>query len=314
MPDVLSFMKRPNTIAAYSQAFNSFQKWANEFDELQTYPATEYTVGVYILHMIKEKKSTSSIKQFTASMSWLHKLGGYINPIQTDIVQTLLDSALRMNTAPVKHKTPVTKDMLLALHETMVEGQLYENLHNLRDFTYILLSFTGFMRFDEAAHIRRSDLHLFFDSMTIVIPRSKTDPMEEGNYVYISRSSTSLCALTWLARYLVAAGISNNSNDYIFRALVYNKEDQVWKLRSSNRPLSHSTLSDMFRNRIAAAGFDHTSFSLHSLRAGGVTLAAEQGVDEKLYKSHGRWASDVVRAYVTETEQNKLSVTTDMDL
>ena len=150
-------MKRPNTITAYSQAFNTFQKWAQEFEELSTYPANEYTVGVYVLYMIKEKKSMASIKQFTASMTWLHQLGGHSNPIHSNIVQTLLSSAHRMNDNKVKHKTPVTKDMLLKLHESMVAEDKYKNLHNLRDFTYILLSFTGFMRFDEAAHIRRPE-------------------------------------------------------------------------------------------------------------------------------------------------------------
>ena len=42
-----------------------------------------------------------------------------------------------------------------------IDGSL--NLSALRDYMYILLSFTGFLRYDEASQVRRQHLHLYYD-------------------------------------------------------------------------------------------------------------------------------------------------------
>ena len=70
----------------------------------------------------------------------------------------------------------------------------------------------------------------------------------------------------------------------------------------------------MFKRKLQQAGIENTKLSLHSLHAGGVTLAAESGVQERLYKAHGRWKSDAVKAYVTESLENQLSVSQDMNM
>ena len=36
-------------------------------------------------------------------------------------------------------------------------------------------------------------------------------------------------------------------------------------------------------------------FGLHSLRSGGATAAARNGVSDRLFKNHGRWKSENVK-------------------
>ena len=256
----------------------------------------------------------SSIKQFIASATWLHQMGGYPDPTATPVVSTLLQSAYRQLAKPVLHKNPLTKSILQDIHDSMFSYDSLYTVQNLRDFAYILLSFSGFLRFDEASKVRRKDLHLMFDYLVLDLPRSKTDPLCNGSQIYIARSSSDLCTLSWLIRFLSAAKIKDSENCYIFRAVSYNAKTRSWSLRPTDRPLSYTTLSDMFQRRLAQAGHSTPNFSLHSLRAGGVTLAASEGVSEKMYKAHGRWRSSAVKAYVTETVESRLSVTKSLGL
>ena len=199
--------------------------------------------------------------------------------------------------------------MLEILCDNMLNDSQDINLTNLRDYCYILVSFLGFLRFNEASRIRREHLHLFYDYLAIDIPRSKTDVLAYGAQVLIARSSDKLCILTWLTKYFRLSSIQNSDSCYIFRATYHNQKSGKTGLRKTDKVLSYSTLSDMFKNRLKAINVTDPNITLHSLRAGGVTLAAASHVPETLYKQHGRWKSDAVQSYVTHDVQKKLSVT-----
>ena len=57
-------------------------------------------------------------------------------------------------------------------------------------------------------------------------------------------------------------------------------------------------------------GLDKKKSGLHSLRSGGATAAATAGVDDRLFKKHGRWKTDHAKdGYVKENILDRLSVT-----
>lgn len=69
--------------------------------------------------------------------------------------------------------------------------------------------------------------------------------------------------------------------------------------------LSVDALTDIVRDRAAAAGLPAAEhFSAHSLRAGGVTSAAQAGAPVSAIAAHGRWAegSPVVLGYIRATD------------
>ena len=271
-------------------------------------------MALYIISLVQKNVSVSSIRQFVASVSWMHNLGGHDNPIDTSVVQNILQSANRQVAKPVFHKKPITKETLFTLRNSFPIEHSDWNLCQLRDFLYILMSFTAFLRYHEASQIRRDDLCLNIDYFKLNIPKSKTDQSRAGQTVFITRSSSELCALTWLVRYLKQANIPNGEKKYIFRAIFHSDKHNLWGLRTSNKTLSHSYLSEMFKKRITQAGIEGSGLTLHSLRAGGVTLAANTGVPERLYKAHGRWKSDAVECYIQDPIDAKLSVTKHMDV
>jgi len=62
-------------------------------------------------------------------------------------------------------------------------------------------------------------------------------------------------------------------------------------------------------------GFPAKLFGLHSLRSGGATAAANAGVNDRLFKHHGRWRSDKAKdGYVKDNLEAVLSVSKSLKL
>jgi len=72
---------------------------------------------------------------------------------------------------------------------------------------------------------------------------------------------------------------------------------------------------DLFNKKVAALGFPAHEFGLHSLRAGGVTAAANAKVPDRLFKRHGRWKSENVKdGYVKDSLDSRLEVSRNLGL
>jgi len=93
-----------------------------------------------------------------------------------------------------------------------------------------------------------------------------------------------------LSRYCVLANIAPDSTDYLFRPLCFCKSTNTYKLRQGK--LSYSTARETLLSALETLGLNKKHFGLHSLRSGGATAAAAAGVEERLFKKHGRWKSD----------------------
>ena len=75
------------------------------------------------------------------------------------------------------------------------------------------------------------------------------------------------------------------------------------------KPLSYTRVREIILSALESIGLDKSKFGLHSLRSGGATAAASAGIHDRLFKKHGRWASDKAKdGYVRENIKEKLTV------
>ena len=80
------------------------------------------------------------------------------------------------------------------------------------------------------------------------------------------------------------------------------------KLRKSCQ-LSHTRSREIVLSALEGIGLDKKKLGLHSLRSGGATAAAAAGIDDRLFKKHGRWKSDKAKdGYVKESITDRLFV------
>ena len=89
----------------------------------------------------------------------------------------------------------------------------------------------------------------------------------------------------------MAASFSADSEELIFRPLVFLRSTGAYKLRGSV-PLSYTRAREIVLSAFDSIGLPKQDYGLHSLRAGGASAAANARVPDRLFKRHGRCKSD----------------------
>ena len=125
--------------------------------------------------------------------------------------------------------------------------------------------------------------------MVVKVLKSKNDQLCKGDEVIISELFSPACPVQLLKRYLTKMQISPDSRDLIFRPISRGKG--CCKLVSPDKSISYGSIRDAFRRDLKSIGADPSKFGLHSLRSGGATMAANNGVSYGVFQQHGRWMS-----------------------
>ena len=101
----------------------------------------------------------------------------------------------------------------------------------------------------------------------------------------------------------------------MFRAIQAFPKQKKEELRKINKPLSYSRARELMLGAVKTIGLPTKEFGLHSLRSGGASAAASGGVNDRLFKTHGRWKSEKAKdGYVKASLSDLLSVTRSLGL
>ena len=308
LPSIIANSKRPATIKAYVYAYKRFVRWASTYSELQVLPATERTIALYLVHLQKSGASNGTLTQFTASLAWIHKAARLPCPRHSDLIDLTMSGVRLLAAKPANPKEPLTVDILFKLHAHLIGDNMSTSLVHRRTFTFIILAFTGFLRFDEVSNLKRSDFAIYHEHTDLHIGRSKTDQFRNGQCISIAHTSTPLCPFKNYLAYFQHTNLVHSSNHFIFRSIV--KKNEIYKLSEQNKPITYSLAKDCFKLALTAIGVDSNTYGLHSMRSGGCTAAANSGVDPRVFQAHGRWKTTESRnRYILDDLQTKLSVT-----
>ena len=231
-------------------------------------------------------------------------MAGVPSPTDNSVIGNIRSAAKRMlGTAAVNRKEPISSDLILKI----VSQANLDNPVDLRNVTMYVLCFTGFFRFDDISRVRRSDISFHEGFMVIQVHKSKNDQLRKGNEVVISELSSSACPVSLLKRYLDKFRIPPNSRDLIFKPI--SKGKGFCKLVSPDKPISYNCIRDGFRRDLKNIGVDPSKFGIHSLRSGGATSAANNGINDRIFQRHGRWKSaEAKNIYVDDSIEQRLTV------
>ena len=87
---------------------------------------------------------------------------------------------------------------------------------------------------------------------------------------------------------------------FLFRPIFRSKD--VCKLIYKNKKLSYTAARSNIVSLLKTVVGEHVNIGIHSLRAGGATVAANSNVDERCLKRHGRWKSDTAKdGYIVDS-------------
>ena len=97
--------------------------------------------------------------------------------------------------------------------------------------------------------------------------------------------------------------------------MTFFKSKNEHRLRNKNVPLSYTTARSTVLLYLKDIGVNEKLFGLHSLRQGGTTTAANNGINDGLFQNHGRWKSVKSKdGSVDDNLENLLSVSLGLGL
>ena len=183
---------------------------------------------------------------------------------------------------------PLLRDDLFA-----VLGAVGGSLKDIRDRALLLIAFAGGFRRSELVAINCTDIERVRQGAIITLRRSKTDQDGVGRKIGIPLGRSKACPVTALEAWLEAGKLEDGS--------VFRRVDRHGRV--SVERLSPEAVCRIVRERVAAAGYDPSGFSGHSLRAGLATSAVQAGVSTLKIRGQTGHASDAMLArYIRDGE------------
>ena len=181
--------------------YNRYLNWAQRFEELHVLPVNELALAMFLLSLHQQGNAPSTIKQCVSAINWIHHLSGLAKPSDYPMIKTITEGCSRAAGTHTTRKEPITAEILQKLKGQMEATQNPMHLMDKRLFTYALVSYAGFLRFDEAAHLRCSDITFSTSHVPLFIERSKTDVYRNGRTVLLARTGTVICPVKCLLEY-----------------------------------------------------------------------------------------------------------------
>lgn len=303
MCELLISCKSDNTVKSY---FNAFKRW-ERFIISQGHvalPAQSVHVALYLTHLLNNGSTFHPVSNAIYGIKWAHEINGLRDPTTNTFVTSILESSKRVAPKKTDKKEPVSTETLINICETFKNSL---DLLIVRDLCMMLLSFSGFLRYDEVSSLRFSDVVVHESHLVLHIQKSKTDQYRQSSEVLISKGTTVACPYNMFFRYTNLAGFGCQSDsNYLFRP-VY-RSGKTCKLISKNKKLSYTAARESILGRVKLVS-PGCNVGLHSFRSGGATVAANADVSDRCLKKHGRWKSDSSKdGYIVDSTENRLKI------
>jgi len=271
----------------YKDAFEGFKFFCG-WKRHTALPASVEAVLDCITFMADEEKSVSWIQVTLAAISYHHRMRKFDDPTQDPRVTVIMRGIRRQRKTRPGQKEPITREFLAEILLRLQE----DTLVNIRDRALLLLGYAGAFRQSELTGLDVSDVQLRLDEMIVTLRKSKTDQEGRGIVKRIPRvgATPDMCPVNALEQWLAAAEITDGP---LFRKI--DRWGHPSKVRMSPRSVAFIVKRDL------PLSADSAQFGGHSLRAGFVTQAAQDGTPEyEIQEVTKHKSADMLRRYIRD--------------
>jgi site-specific recombinase XerD len=283
--DLAKAEKAASTRKAYGTDFRIFKAWCDARG-VAALPAAPETVAAYLAAQAATSKA-STLSRRVAAIRYAHKLAGLALPTDAEGVKATMRGIRRTYGSAMVRKAPAVAGKMLRMVATAPD-----KLVGLRDRALLLIGFGGALRRSELVALDVADIAETETGLLVTIRGSKTDQERAGATIAIARGNVA-CPAKALRKWLAAADIEAGP---LFRPI--NKAGTVAASRLTCR-----SVANIVKTYAERAGFDASTFSGHSLRAGFLTSAAGKGASIFKMMDVSRHKSvDTLRGYVRDSE------------
>ena len=275
-----------STHLSYTSALNSYLTFC-KLHNFDINPTPE-TLSLYITYQ-SSFINPKSVDSYLSSIA--NQMEVFFPDVRRNrnsaLVSRTLKGAKRRHGSPIHRKTPLSLEDLKVVYNDL---KLSTDHDDLLFLSQLLVGFHALLRlaelcFPDRLLLRdfskislRSSIRWLHNTFSFWLPSHKADPTFEGSRLVVQHVSDSPDPHLAFANYL-------RSRDQLF---TFNPE--LW-LRASGKVPTHS----WFIKRLAR--YFLKDIAGQSLRSGGATNLAINGVPPPLIQAAGRWSSEAFRAY-----------------
>jgi len=274
-----------NTRKAYQADVNHFTRWGGLL------PTSPEVVVHYLQAFAATLNPRTLVRRVTALKHW-HVYQGFADPTAYPVVRKTLTGILHVHGQP-KNKAPALTLEQLAQMAAFIQQQ--DTLAMWRNNALLQVGFFGAFRRSELVNIQMEHINFLPEGMDILIPRSKTDPIGEGQSCAIPYGDHALCPVSALKTWCEKAAVTSG---FIFRGI-----DRHQNISPS--PLLGKSVSTIIKAIAHECHLPNANdFSSHSLRRGFATTASRKGAPFVSIMRHGRWRHEgTVIGYIEEGQR-----------
>ncbi len=259
----LAAEKSPNTRRAYASDWRDFTAWCESIGE-SPLPAPPAIVARYLAQLADRDLATSTIVRRSAAIRYAHKAASHEPPTAAEGVKATMRGIRRSKgKAPRRQAAPAVAAAIAAMLE-----QMPRTLAGIRDRAILLIGFAAGLRRSELAALQVPDLEAHKQGLLLHIGRSKTDQEGAGEIIPVPIGRR-LLPVAAVKAWLEASGIQDGP---LFRPI-----DRHGRIGTG--AITDRSIARIVKHAAALGGLDPELFSGHSLRAGFITQALEDGVD-----------------------------------
>lgn len=274
-----------NTRRAYQADIRHFETWGGQL------PATTEAILRY-LHAFAETLNPRTLSRHITAIKQWHRYQHFSDPTQEPIVSKTLTGIARIHGRPKNKAMPLLPEHLIKIAEHLATQK---TLASYRDNALLQLGFLGAFRRSELVIIRMEHISWQPDGIEILIPKSKTDQMNTGQYCAVPNGNDKLCAVRAIKEWTEKTKIIDG---FIFRRI--HRGNNL-----SDLNILPDSVNEILKKHALNAGIENAkNFSSHSMRRGLATTASRDGVSLPAIMRQGRWKQvDTVMEYIEAAQR-----------
>ena len=141
LPSVLLQDKAPKTVNSYLCAFGAWKCWAEQC-RVSVLPFEPVVFSLYLVKLIQENKSVSTINSALYGVSWVPKKVGQPQVTENPFVSQVVEAAHRILARPPERKKPLTAEQVMCIISRLEKGSLAD----VQVALIFAMGFFGFLR------------------------------------------------------------------------------------------------------------------------------------------------------------------------
>jgi integrase len=274
-----------NTRKAYRSDMKHFERGGGRL------PATPEVVIAYLQKYAETLNPRTLARRLTAIKNW-HIYQSFSDPTIHPAISKTLAGISRVHGRPKEKAYPLLPEDLLRI---VMHLQAEDSLSSIRDNALLQMGFFGAFRRSELIAIEYEHIKWEKEGIEILIPKSKTDQLHEGQFCAIPYGRDLLCPVTVLSKWLEEANINSGP---VFRRILVSKQ-------LGNDCLTPLAVNQILKRRAEECKISYANqLSSHSLRRGLASSASRSGAGIPVIMRHGRWKQvNTVMEYIEASER-----------